>query len=144
MSRTTASFLALAVFLLPTGLQAQDDVRITPDVVYGHKDGMALTMDVFTPNENANGAGVVFCVSGGWHSAHRSINPGFYAEFIKRGYTVFAVVHGSHAKGLADHGERAQPQHVDLEQTDGIYRFHVVLGGDLPPVRLEQRHVECR
>ena len=31
-----------------TGLQAAEDVKITPDVVYGHKDGLALTFDVFS------------------------------------------------------------------------------------------------
>ncbi len=41
------------------------DVTTTPDVVYGHKYGLALTFDVFTPAENANGAGVLFMVSGG-------------------------------------------------------------------------------
>jgi acetyl esterase/lipase len=65
------------------------------DVVYGRKFGMALTMDVFTPKANANGAAVVWVVSGGWFSAHESIGPGFVAELLKRGYTVFAVVHGS-------------------------------------------------
>ena len=65
------------------------------DVVYGRKHGMALTMDVFTPKENANGAAIVWIVSGGWFSAHEAINPGWIAEFLKRGYTVFAVVHGS-------------------------------------------------
>jgi acetyl esterase/lipase len=65
------------------------------DVVYGRKFGTALTMDVFTPKSNANGAAIVWVVSGGWFSAHESINPGFIAEPLKRGYTVFAVVHGS-------------------------------------------------
>jgi len=40
-------------------------VKITPDVVYGHKSGMALTFDVFQPTTDANGAGVLFMVSGG-------------------------------------------------------------------------------
>jgi acetyl esterase/lipase len=65
------------------------------DVVYGRKFGMALTMDVFTPRTNANGAAIVWVVSGGWFSAHEAINPGFIAELLNRGYTVFAVVHGS-------------------------------------------------
>jgi acetyl esterase/lipase len=65
------------------------------DVVYGRKFGMALTMDVFTPKANANGAGVVWVVSGGWFSAHEAINPAFIRELLNRGYTVFAVVHGS-------------------------------------------------
>src|SRR5207247_5494548 len=68
------------------------------DVIYGRKYGTALTMDVFTPKKEANGAGVVFAVSGGWFSAHEAINPGFYDEVLRRGYTVFAVVHGSQPK----------------------------------------------
>jgi acetyl esterase/lipase len=65
------------------------------DTIYGRKYGTALTMDIFTPKENKNGAAVIFCVSGGWFSAHEAINMGFLREFLKRGYTVFAVVHGS-------------------------------------------------
>ena len=34
-------------------------------------------------------------VSGGWFSAHEAINPAFIRELLNRGYTVFAVVHGS-------------------------------------------------
>jgi acetyl esterase/lipase len=65
------------------------------DVVYGRKHGMALTMDVFTPKEKPNGAAVIWVVSGGWFSSHDAINPGGILEFLNRGYTAFAVVHGS-------------------------------------------------
>jgi acetyl esterase/lipase len=65
------------------------------DVVYGRKEGVALTMDVFTPKKNANGAAVIWVVSGGWVSSHAAINPAFAEPFTKRGYTVFEVVHGS-------------------------------------------------
>src|SRR5215207_8622702 len=71
------------------------------DVVYGRKHGVALTMDVFTPEKDANGAAAVFVVSGGWVSAHEFIDfagPGFVNELSNRGYTVFAVVHGSQPK----------------------------------------------
>src|SRR4051812_13299356 len=68
------------------------------DVVYGRKFGLALTMDVFTPTGKKNGAGVVYCVSGGWFSAKEAIRPAFYQEFLDRGYVVFAVVHGSQPK----------------------------------------------
>mgnify|MGYP001044189185 CR=1 FL=1 len=70
----------------------------TEDVVYGRKHGMALTMDVFTPKEHANGAAVVWMVSGGWFSSHDAINARMIQEFLDRGYTVFAVVHGSQPK----------------------------------------------
>jgi acetyl esterase/lipase len=68
------------------------------DVIYGRKYGTALTMDVFRPTGKANGAAVVLVVSGGWFSSHAAINAGFAAEFTRRGYTVFAVVHGSQPK----------------------------------------------
>ncbi len=80
------------------------------DVIYGRKDGLAMTMDVFTPKEQANGAAIVFCVSGGWFSAHAAIQPSFVQEFLNRGYTVFAVVHGS------------QPKYTNLEAISDLNR----------------------
>jgi acetyl esterase/lipase len=69
------------------------------DVIYGRKFGTALTMDVFTPKKDANGAAIVLVVSGGWVSDNQSINSAlfgiFLGELLGRGYTVFAVVHGS-------------------------------------------------
>lgn len=93
--------LVLAAACLEARLaRAQEQPAYTrqEDVVYGRKHGLALTMDVFTPKENANGAAVVFAVSGGWFSAREAINVGFFAELLRRGYTVFAVVHGSQPK----------------------------------------------
>jgi acetyl esterase/lipase len=69
----------------------------TEDVIYGRKQGVALTMDVFTPRV-PNGAAVIWAVSGGWFSNHDAIQPRFVNEFLTRGYTVFAVVHGSQPK----------------------------------------------
>jgi len=71
------------------------------DVIYGRKFGTALTMDVFTPKENAKGVGIVIACSGGWYSDHGQIATGFapyWNSFLKRGYTVFAVVHGSNPR----------------------------------------------
>ena len=67
------------------------------DVIYGRKFGTALTLDVFTPKK-ANGAAVIIVVSGGFFSSHDSINPMLAAPLVARGYTVFAVVHGSQPK----------------------------------------------
>ena len=65
------------------------------DVIYGRKYGTALTMDVFTPKKDANGAAIVFVVSGGFFSSHEAIRPGLVRPLLDRGYTIFAVVHGS-------------------------------------------------
>ena len=66
----------------------------TEDVIYGRKDGVALTMDVFKPKK-ANGAAIIEIVSGGYFSSHGAISVGIIDVFLKRGYTVFCVVHGS-------------------------------------------------
>src|SRR5215467_13265670 len=66
------------------------------DVIYARKHGTALTMDVFTPKKNANGAAAILVVSGGWSSARKfPAKFVFVDELLTRGYTVFAVVHGS-------------------------------------------------
>jgi acetyl esterase/lipase len=64
-------------------------------VIYGRKDGTALTMDVFRPKSGSNGAAVIVVVSGGFFSSHDAINPVFARPFLDRGYAVFTVVHGS-------------------------------------------------
>lgn len=80
-------------------LYAQQDTRITPDVVYGHKHGMALTMDVYQPGQG-NGVGVLFIVSGGWFSkwAPPEKSTGWFKHLLDKGFTVFAVRHGSSPK----------------------------------------------
>jgi acetyl esterase/lipase len=90
----------LVVLGLASAARAADDAEFTrqEDVIYGRKWGMALTMDVFTPKKDANGAAVVYMVSGGWFSRHEAVNGAGYQEFLKHGYTVFAVVHGSQPK----------------------------------------------
>jgi acetyl esterase/lipase len=77
----------------------REDVKHTSDVIYGRKAGMALTLDVFEPAKK-NGAAIVYIVSGGWLSSHDDttmvhVTPEVYKPFLDRGYTVFAVVHGS-------------------------------------------------
>jgi acetyl esterase/lipase len=71
------------------------------EVIYGRKYGIALTMDVFTPQTVANGAGVIVVMSGGWNSDHSAITPtlpNLILPLLEKGYTTFAVVHGSNPK----------------------------------------------
>jgi acetyl esterase/lipase len=60
---------------------------------------MALTMDVFRPTVTANKAGILLMCSGGWFSSHDFADSKAFLAMIEpltaRGYTVFAVVHGS-------------------------------------------------
>ena len=112
---------ALGVMVLPSVHQAcaepepkasESQVAFTKkeDVIYARQHGVAFTMDVFTPKK-ANGLGVVFCVSAGWVSDKVIIKLDYLRPFLKRGYTVFAVMHGSQPKytipEIAEHMHRA-------------------------------------
>ncbi len=98
--------IVAAVLLFPALTRvAEAQVAITPDVVYGHKDGLAMTFDVFTPKENAKGVGILFMVSGGWYSRYAppEQTQAMFAPLTAKGFTVFAVRHGSSPKyGIPD------------------------------------------
>lgn len=102
-------------------LKATEGIQITPDVVYGHKYGMALTFDMFQPKKQ-NGAGIIKINSMGYYSVwmphYKRTQEGFrylsseesaqlYGPFfagrdielaLSRGFTVFVVRHGSYPK----------------------------------------------
>jgi acetyl esterase/lipase len=94
--RLIPSILIASMLWAPALLTQSDQAKITPDVVYGHKDGLAMTFDVFTPPA-PNGAGVLFMVSGGWVSSW--IAPETFVRrfeaLLAKGFTVFSVRHGS-------------------------------------------------
>jgi acetyl esterase/lipase len=89
--------IVMALAVLTPAARGQGDASFTrkEDVIYGRKFGTALTLDVFTPRKNANGKAVILVVSGGWFSAHEVISIDYVRVLLDRGYTVFAVVHGS-------------------------------------------------
>jgi acetyl esterase/lipase len=109
----------LVVFIVMVPLNAAEDIEITPDVVYGHKHGMALTMDVYQPKEG-NGIGILFMVSGGWHSAWAPPDKtlGLFKPLLDKGFTVLAVRHGSSPKYIV-------PEIVqDVRRSVRFVRFH--------------------
>ena len=77
-------------------------VDVIPDIVYGHKDGMALTFDIFKPKTRTNGAAIIFMVSGGWISNY--VPPDLalprYRELLDAGFTVLTLRHGGSPKYL--------------------------------------------
>jgi acetyl esterase/lipase len=90
--------LILSWLALPLNLRA-DDPQIVPDVVYGHKDGLALTYDVIKPAK-PSGAAIIWVQSGGWYSNY--VDPKALAAgskgFLDKGYTVVILRHGSAPK----------------------------------------------
>jgi acetyl esterase/lipase len=91
-----ARLIAALLIALATRAAFPDDVKIERDVVYGHKDGMALTFDVLTP-ASANGAAILHIQSGGWYSRWAPPEQLIPMEkpFLDAGYVVFIVRHGS-------------------------------------------------
>lgn len=128
------------------------EVRISEDIVYGHKFGLAMVFNVFRPDE-PNGLGVIFINSGGWNSPFRpfvtdSDDGGrrlltreeldelhsrwgeFHPQWLlERGYTVFEVRHGSSPRFVV-------PEIVaDLRRAVRFIRYHAAEYG-VDPERL--------
>jgi acetyl esterase/lipase len=79
-------------------ISAQDSLNFTrTEIIYGRKDGMALTMFMLAPREHANGKAIISVVSGNWNSSYTYASTFVKSAkiYIDRGYTVFTVMHGS-------------------------------------------------
>lgn len=90
-----------------TSAFADDTASITNDVIYGHKDGLALTFDVHRP-ANPNGAAVIFINSGGHKSPSYDLG-GAYSQsdldkfeshkpLLEAGFVIFDLRHGSNPR----------------------------------------------
>jgi acetyl esterase/lipase len=88
------AFLSVGVF---ASRAAAVDVEILPDLIYGHKDGLAMTLDVLKPKTDANGAAILYMVSGGWVSrwAPPKESADRFQFLLEKGFTVVVVRHGS-------------------------------------------------
>ena len=144
--RSTIVAIVSLVLLATTVANGQPipGVAITTDVVYGHKDGLALTYDVFRPDpdDDAPGPCLLFMVSGGWVSQWMppaGMTP-FVRPFLDRGYTVCAVRHGSSPRYVIPEivtDVRAALEHVTANAAEhgidparlGVYGFSA--GGHL-------------
>lgn len=98
--------LAAGLTLAVGRLQGEEPVgyRATEDLVYGHKDGMALTLDVLEPEKDAKGIGIILVSSGSWKSSKPDVFEQVTKQrkedhwpqgLLKGGYTLFVVRHGS-------------------------------------------------
>lgn len=104
----TAGLILLFLPALPLRADEPSFAR-QMDIIYHKQDGFALTMEKVVPTEEANGAAVILVMSGGWFSNHDSTRPHDVTklpnafkqqatELLKRGYTLFYVVHGTQPK----------------------------------------------
>ena len=128
---TQATAATLTVLFLAISVHAQSSGSVIPDVVYGHKDGMALTFDVFTPSGQANGVGILNMVSGGWVSRWRAPEQARqgYQALLDRGFTVFAIRHGSSPRF------NVPEAYADVNRAVRFVRLHASTYG-IDPARL--------
>ena len=94
MCQGVIRIILLLNFMLAATVSAE--VTFKSDVVYGHKDGMALVYDVLMP-DTANGAAIVFMMSGGWYSswAPPETRARQFKDMLDAGFTLIPVYHGS-------------------------------------------------
>ncbi len=67
---------------------------IKTEIIYGRKDGMALTMMMLKPTAKANGKAIISVLNGNWISSPRMMDA-FLAKsnlYIDAGYTMFGVM----------------------------------------------------
>ncbi len=92
----------LAVLLVPAHSQTKESaIGSMEEVIYGRKDGMALTMNVLTPKAKSNNRGIILAISAGVRSSFDMAiewSASIAQPFLMKGYTVFEVCHGSAPK----------------------------------------------
>ena len=90
------------------------------EIIYGRKDGTALTMIRLNPKGNANGKAVILVIAGSWRSSYGALEaytPHAYM-YLAKGFSVFAVLVGSQPRfTMAD-------QIVDIKRAVRYVRYH--------------------
>jgi acetyl esterase/lipase len=87
-------FLMVLLLCFPN-IYGKGTIKRLSDVVYDHRDGAALVLDVLIPAKQ-NGIAVFRLVSGGWMSFNAAnYQADDFKAFTDKGITVFLVSHGS-------------------------------------------------
>ena len=89
-------FLPMQLLLLITSLQAQNNLS-AEEIIYGRKDGIALTMLQLKPIAKSNGKAVIRVISGSWFSSYYQATRTETLDnsktlYTEKGFTVFEVI----------------------------------------------------
>ncbi len=90
------------------------------ELIYGRKDGMALTMVHVKPKVTANGKAIVHVLAGSWFSSFSMTGPAIALNtmYLDKGYTLFLVVVGSQPRfAIPD-------QVLDVKRAVRYIRYH--------------------
>ena len=77
--------------------QAEKNSYPQEEFIYGRKDGVGLTLVQIKPKVKSNGKAIISVQSGSWFSNYNGIeiNTPSMEQYLNKGYTMFAVMHGS-------------------------------------------------
>jgi acetyl esterase/lipase len=111
----------LILILVSFTVSASDSLSFSKtEIIYGRKDGMALTMMMLKPMQKANGKAIISVLNGNWVSSPRMMEMFLVRSnlYLERGYTLFGVMVGS------------QPQYaipdqiIDLKRAVRFIRYY--------------------
>lgn len=88
----------LILILVSLTASATDSLSFTQtEIIYGRKDGMALTMMMLKPKQKANGKAIISVLNGNWVSAPRMMEMFLVRSnlYLESGYTLYGVMVGS-------------------------------------------------
>ena len=103
----------LILILISLTASSTDSLSFTKtEIIYGRKDGMALTMMMLKPTQKANGKAIISVLNGNWISAPRMMEMFLVRSnlYLESGYTLFGVMVGS------------QPQYAITDQIIDLKR----------------------
>src|SRR5262245_33308053 len=91
--------LAIVLMVLALDITAQNN-QTFQEIIYGRKDGIALTMLELKPTGKSNGKAIIRVIAGNWLSSYEWASSTDVLEisktlYIDKGYTVFEVIVGS-------------------------------------------------
>jgi acetyl esterase/lipase len=107
------SYFLLILAFISTSVSAADSLSFNKtEIIYGRKDGMALTMMMLKPDQKSNGKAIISVLSGNWVSAPRMMDAFLQKSnlYLERGYTLFGIMVGS------------QPQYTIPDQITDLKR----------------------
>jgi acetyl esterase/lipase len=115
-------FLVTSLLFLLGTVHAQNDTS-AKEIIYGRKDGIALTMLQLTPRGNSKHRAIVRVMAGSWFSSYGMATREGTIElskelYVDRGYTVFEVIVSSQPRF-------AIPEQInDVKRAVRYIRFH--------------------
>ncbi len=114
-------FFILTCIIAALHVTASDSLQFSKtEIIYGRKDGMALTMMMLKPVQNTNGKAIISVLNGNWVSSQKMMDAFLLRSnlYLESGFTLFGVMVSS------------QPQYtipdeiLDLKRAVRFIRYH--------------------